>query len=75
MRKNSFLVYSVCDKIVYAYAQSPRKCLNFEILAKIEEKEAKFFFKNLSRAYKDLIKVKKNSKLFHACVPLIHLTI
>jgi hypothetical protein len=29
------------------------------------------FFKNLQRAYKDLIKVKKNSKLSHACVPLI----
>ncbi len=28
-----------------AYAQSPRKCLNIEILAKIEEKEAKFFSK------------------------------
>jgi hypothetical protein len=28
-----------------AYAQSPRKCLNFEILAKIEGKEAKYFLK------------------------------
>ncbi len=28
-----------------AYAQSPRKCLNIEILAKIEGKEAKFFSK------------------------------
>jgi hypothetical protein len=28
-----------------AYAQSPRKCSNFEILAKIEGKEAKFFLK------------------------------
>jgi hypothetical protein len=28
-----------------AYAQSPRKCANFEILAKIEGKEAKFFSK------------------------------
>jgi hypothetical protein len=26
-----------------AYAQSPRKCLNIEILAKIEGKEAEFF--------------------------------
>jgi hypothetical protein len=26
-----------------AYAQSPRKCSNIEILAKIEGKEAKFF--------------------------------
>ena len=36
-------------------AQSPRKCSNIEILAKIEGKEAKFFFANLRRAYKDLI--------------------
>jgi hypothetical protein len=28
-----------------AYAQSPRKCPNFEVLAKIEGKEAKFFLK------------------------------
>ncbi len=27
------------------YAQSPRKCSNIEILAKIEGKEAKFFLK------------------------------
>jgi hypothetical protein len=27
-------------------------------------------FENLPRTYKDLIQVKKNSKLFHACVPL-----
>jgi hypothetical protein len=53
-----------------AYAQSPRKCSNFKILAKIEGKEAKFFFENLPREYKDLILVKKNSKLSHACVPL-----
>ncbi len=35
-----------------AYAQSPRKCSNIEILAKIKGKK---FFKNLRRAYKDLI--------------------
>jgi hypothetical protein len=28
-----------------AYAQSPRKCSNIEILAKIEGKETKFFSK------------------------------
>jgi hypothetical protein len=40
-----------------AYTQSPRKCSNFEILVKIEGKEAKknFFSLNLPRAYKDLI--------------------
>jgi hypothetical protein len=38
-----------------AYAQSLLKCSNIEILTKIEGKEAKFFFKNLPTAYKDLI--------------------
>jgi hypothetical protein len=33
-------------------------------------KISEFFFENLRKAYKDLIKVKKNSKLSHACVPL-----
>ncbi len=36
------------------YAQSPRKCSNFEIIAKIEGKEAKFCSKNLP-GHKDLI--------------------
>ncbi len=42
------------NKFGSAYAQSPRKCSNIEILAKIEGKEA-IFFENLRRAYKDLI--------------------
>jgi hypothetical protein len=33
-------------------------------------KRSEIFFENLPRAYKDLISVKKNSKLFHACVPV-----
>ncbi len=33
-------------------------------------KRSEIFFANLRRAYKDLIQVKKNSKLSHACVPL-----
>ncbi len=36
-------------------AQSPRKCSNIDVLAKIEGKEAKFFVENIPRAYKDLI--------------------
>ncbi len=36
---------------------------------KSKEKK-RIFFKNLRRAYKDLIEVKKNSQLSHACVPL-----
>ncbi len=42
--KKSFLDISQ-KKFGSAYAQSPRKCSNIEILAKIEEKEAKFFSK------------------------------
>jgi hypothetical protein len=37
---------------------------------KNRRKLSEFFFENLPRAYKDLIKVKKNSKISHACVPL-----
>jgi hypothetical protein len=33
-------------------------------------KRSEIFFENLPREYKDLILVKKNSKLSHACVPL-----
>jgi hypothetical protein len=42
--KKKFLEISP-KKFGSAYAQSPRKCSNFEILAKIEGKEAKFFLK------------------------------
>jgi hypothetical protein len=40
-------------KIGSVYAQSPRKCSNIEILAKIEGKEAKFF----SKIYKGHIRI------------------
>jgi hypothetical protein len=36
-----------------AYAQSPRKCSNFEILAKIDGKEAKFF----SKLYQEYMRI------------------
>ncbi len=52
------------------YAQSPRKCSNFEILAKIEGKEAKFFLKIYLGNIRIWFLSKKNSKLSHACVPL-----
>ncbi len=55
-------------------AQSPRKCLNFKILAKIEGKEANFFSKIYQGHIRIWFKSKKNSKLFHACVPLTILT-
>jgi hypothetical protein len=35
-----------------------------------QRKRSEIFFENLPREYKDLILVKKNSKLSHACVPL-----
>ena len=56
-----------------AYAQSPRKCSNIKILAKIEGKEAK----KISKIYEGHIRIwfrsKKSSKLSHACVPLTDL--
>ncbi len=42
--KKKFLASS-SKKFGSAYAQSPRKCSNIEILAKIEGKEAKIFSK------------------------------
>jgi hypothetical protein len=50
--KKKFLDSS-SKKFVSAYAQSPQKCSNIEILAKIKGKET--FLENLRRAYKDLI--------------------
>ena len=44
LKKKFFLDISQ-NKFGSAYAQSPRKCSNIEILAKIEGKEAKIFRK------------------------------
>ncbi len=49
--KKKFLGY--LSKFGSAYAQSPRKCSNIEILAKIEGKEAKF----LSKIYEGHIRI------------------
>ncbi len=57
-----------------AYAQSLRKYSNIEILAKIEGKEAQFFSKIYEGHIRIWLRPKKNSKLSHACVPLIRLT-
>jgi hypothetical protein len=43
--KEKKFFYISQKKFVFAYAQSPRKCLNIKILAKIKGKEAKFFSK------------------------------
>jgi hypothetical protein len=45
--ENKFLDISK-KKFGSAYAQSPRKCSNIKILAKIEGKEAKFFFEKFT---------------------------
>jgi hypothetical protein len=50
--KKKFFGY-LSKKIGSAYAQSPRKCSNIEILAKIKGKEAKFF----SKIYKGHIRI------------------
>ncbi len=68
--KKKFLDISQ-KKFGSAYAQSPRKCSNIEILAKIEGKEANFFSKIYERHIRIWFRSKKNSKLSHACVPLI----
>jgi hypothetical protein len=52
--KKKFFGY-LSKKFGSAYAQSARKCSNIEFLAKIEGKEANFFFENLRRVSKDLI--------------------
>jgi hypothetical protein len=44
LKKKNFFGY-LSKKFVSAYAQSPRKCSNIEILAKIERKGAKYFSK------------------------------
>jgi hypothetical protein len=44
LKKKNLLDFSQ-KKFGSAYAQSPRKCSNIEILVKIEGKEAKFFSK------------------------------
>jgi hypothetical protein len=51
LKKKSFLDSS-SKKFGSAYAQSPRKCSNIEILAK---NRSEIFSENLPRAYKDLI--------------------
>ncbi len=67
--KKKFLDISP-KKFGSAYAQSPRKCTNFEILAKIEGKEANFFLKIYQGNIRIWFWSKKKSKLSHACVPL-----
>jgi hypothetical protein len=52
LKKKKFLDSS-SKKFCSAYAQSPQKCSNIEILAKIEGKEAKFF----SKIYKGHIRI------------------
>ncbi len=42
-KRTKFLLDISKKKFGSAYAQSPRKCSNFEFLAKIEGNEAKFF--------------------------------
>jgi hypothetical protein len=52
-----------------AYAQSPRKCSNFKIPAKIEGK-VPFFSRKFTKGIQGFDLGKKKSKLSHACVPL-----
>ncbi len=68
--KKNFWI-SLKKKFCSAYAQSPRKCSNIEILAKIEGKETKFFFEKIYEGHKRIwFRSKKNSKIISCCVPL-----
>ena len=67
--KTNFL--DISQKKFAAYAQSPWKCSNIEILAKIEGKEVKVFLKICEGHIRIWFRSKKNSKLSHACVPLM----
>ncbi len=69
LKKKNFWISK--KKFGFAYAQSPRKCSNIEILAKIEGKEAIFFWKIYDGHIRIWFRSKKNSKLSHACVPLM----
>jgi hypothetical protein len=48
LKKKNFWI-SLKKKFGSAYAQSPRKCSNIEILAKIEGKEAKIFVRKFTK--------------------------
>jgi hypothetical protein len=50
LKKKKFCIAHQQNLVPRMLAQSPRKCSNIEILAKIEGKEAKFLFQNLRRA-------------------------
>ncbi len=50
LEKKNFGI-SLKKKFGSAYAQSPRKCSNIEILAKIEGREAKIFFLKIYKGH------------------------
>ncbi len=66
--KKNFVYLS--KKIWFRVCSVTAKMFELRNSGENEGNEAKFFFENLPRAYKDLIQVKINSKLSHACVPL-----
>ncbi len=73
--EKNFFGYRISQKkFGSAYAQSPRKCSNIEILVKIEGKEAKFFSKIYEGHIRIWFRSNKNSKLSHACVPLTQMS-
>jgi hypothetical protein len=69
-KKDFFYSFQKKFGSAYAHSQSPRKCWNIEILAKIEGKQAIFFFRKLTKGVKGFDLGQKNSKLSHACLPL-----
>ncbi len=68
--KKKFFGY-LSKKIRFRVCSVTAKMFELRNSGENRRKRSEFFFENLPREYKDLILVKKNSKLSHACVPLI----
>ncbi len=67
--KKKFFGY-LSKKIWFRVCSVTAKMFELRNSGENRRKRIEFFFENLPRKYKDLILVKKNSKLSHACVPL-----
>jgi hypothetical protein len=68
--KKKILGY-LSKKIWFSVCSVTAKMFELRNSGENRRKRSEIFFENLLREYKDLILVKKNSKLSHACVPLI----
>ena len=67
--KKNFVGY-LSKKIWFRICSVTVEMFELRNSGKNRRKLSKIFFENLPRAFKDLIEVKKKSKISHACVPL-----